>query len=106
MSVFLTPELKPVFGGTYFPPEDSFGRPGFKSVLKSLAKQWAENPDKFVRSGDRILEALKEATTAVKAHWKYFLITVGTHYNGNVGKSTKFRYCEYLSYNESGSFIK
>ncbi|MEE2752446.1 MAG: thioredoxin domain-containing protein, partial [Candidatus Latescibacterota bacterium] len=35
-SVFLTPDLKPFFAGTYFPPEDSFGRPGFPRVLASL----------------------------------------------------------------------
>lgn len=39
MSVFLTPELEPFTGGTYFPPEDSFHRPGFPTVLKSIAKQ-------------------------------------------------------------------
>ena len=39
MSVFLTPELKPFLGGTYFPPRDTFGRPGFSTVLKAVAKQ-------------------------------------------------------------------
>lgn len=39
MSVFLTPELKPFLGGTYFPPEDSFMRPGFATVLRSVARQ-------------------------------------------------------------------
>ena len=39
MSVFLTPELKPFLGGTYFSPEDSFMRPGFATVLRSVAKQ-------------------------------------------------------------------
>ncbi len=34
MSVFLTPELNPFFGGTYFPPEDGYGRPGFKTLLR------------------------------------------------------------------------
>jgi uncharacterized protein YyaL (SSP411 family) len=34
MSVFLTPALKPFYGGTYFPPEDNYGRPGFKTLLK------------------------------------------------------------------------
>lgn len=38
MSVFLTPDLTPVLGGTYYPPEDQHGRPGFKSVLLSVAK--------------------------------------------------------------------
>jgi uncharacterized protein YyaL (SSP411 family) len=37
LSVFLTPEKKPFFGGTYFPPEDSHGRPGFRKVLKSVS---------------------------------------------------------------------
>ena len=39
MSVFLTPELKPFVGGTYFPPEDTFGRPGFATVLQSIAEK-------------------------------------------------------------------
>lgn len=39
MSVFLTPELKPFVGGTYFPPEDSFGRPGFATILQSIAEK-------------------------------------------------------------------
>ena len=39
MSVFLTPELEPFSGGTYFPPTDRFGQPGFATVLKSIAKQ-------------------------------------------------------------------
>lgn len=42
MSVFLTPDLEPLFGGTYFPPEDKYGRVGFKTILTLLAKQWAE----------------------------------------------------------------
>ena len=33
MSVFLTPDLKPFYGGTYFPPDDRYGRPGFQRVL-------------------------------------------------------------------------
>ena len=40
LSVFLTPDLKPFYGGTYFPPEDRWGHPGFKSVLKSIAGAW------------------------------------------------------------------
>lgn len=39
MSVFITPDLKPVAGGTYFPPDDGFGRPSFKTVLLNIAKQ-------------------------------------------------------------------
>jgi uncharacterized protein YyaL (SSP411 family) len=41
MSVWLTPELQPFAGGTYFPPEDSYGRPGFPTVLQKLAEVWS-----------------------------------------------------------------
>lgn len=34
LSVFLSPDLKPLMGGTYFPPEDKYGRPGFKTILR------------------------------------------------------------------------
>ncbi|MBS1872061.1 MAG: thioredoxin domain-containing protein [Acidobacteria bacterium] len=43
MSVFMTPELKPFFGGTYFPPDNRYGRPGFATVLERLAEAWAND---------------------------------------------------------------
>ena len=46
MSVWLTPSLSPVYGGTYFPPSPSYGRPSFTQVLKSIAKQWRDNQEK------------------------------------------------------------
>ncbi|KAL0841361.1 hypothetical protein ABMA28_015060 [Loxostege sticticalis] len=60
MSVFLTPDLRPVTGGTYFPPEDRWGRPGFKSILLSLAKKWKENKEQFVEASTSIMEALQK----------------------------------------------
>ena len=42
MSVFLTPSLRPFTGGTYFPPVDRYGRPGFERILLMLANAWAE----------------------------------------------------------------
>src|SRR6266705_103502 len=46
MSMFLTPELQPFYGGTYFPPDDRYGRPSFKRLLLSLAQTWKEKrPD-------------------------------------------------------------
>ncbi len=41
-SVFLTPDLKPFFAGTYFPPEDKWGRPGFPTVIESMVHAWEE----------------------------------------------------------------
>lgn len=43
MSVFLTPELKPFYGGTYFPPDSRWGRPGFLDLLQEIARVWAED---------------------------------------------------------------
>src|SRR5215472_16941073 len=50
MSMFLTPELKPFYGGTYFPPDDRYGRPGFKSLLEKVALTWATDSSKVVHS--------------------------------------------------------
>jgi uncharacterized protein YyaL (SSP411 family) len=61
MSVWLTPELKPFFGGTYFPPASKWGRPGFVEVLKELASAWRTNRDELVQSADSVLEQLRHA---------------------------------------------
>jgi uncharacterized protein len=61
MSVWLTPDLKPFVGGTYFPPEDRYGQPGFKKVLERIATAWKENHDKIVEQGGQIVAALRES---------------------------------------------
>lgn len=45
MSVFLTPELKPMFGGTYFPSVSKYGMPSFAQVLYSIIKLWHEKKE-------------------------------------------------------------
>ncbi|XP_023692632.1 spermatogenesis-associated protein 20 [Paramormyrops kingsleyae] len=62
MSVWLTPELRPFLGGTYFPPGDSGRRPGFKTVLLRIIEQWQSNREALESSGKRVIEALKKAT--------------------------------------------
>ena len=52
MSVWLTPDLKPFVGGTYFPPEDRYGRPGFKKVLERIAAAWKQDHEKIAEQGD------------------------------------------------------
>ncbi len=64
MSVWLTPDLKPFVGGTYFPPEDRYGQPGFKKVLERIAAAWREDPTKISEQGTRIIEALQEAASS------------------------------------------
>jgi uncharacterized protein YyaL (SSP411 family) len=67
MSVWLTPELKPFFGGTYFPPQNLPGRPGFKAVLAHLAGLWTSQRDQIVQRSDHILATLIEATRSAAA---------------------------------------
>jgi len=59
MSVWLTPELKPFFGGTYFPPENQHGRAGFPSILSQIAQVWRENRENVEREAARSLAALQ-----------------------------------------------
>lgn len=62
LSVFLTPEKKPFFGGTYFPPEDSHGRAGFKTVLRSVADFYASKKDLAIEYGRKVIDALKASS--------------------------------------------
>uniref|UniRef100_A0A1A8CNB0 Spermatogenesis associated 20 n=2 Tax=Nothobranchius kadleci TaxID=1051664 RepID=A0A1A8CNB0_NOTKA len=63
MSVWLTPELKPFIGGTYFPPRDQGRRPGFRTVLMRIIEQWQNNRAALESSGERILVALRKGTS-------------------------------------------
>ncbi|KAI8081745.1 uncharacterized protein BX664DRAFT_341183 [Halteromyces radiatus] len=59
MSVFLTPDLQPFFGATYFPPDDIAGQTGFKTVLSRIAKVWEEKPDALRQNGQDTIHQLK-----------------------------------------------
>ncbi|MGH7946994.1 MAG: thioredoxin domain-containing protein, partial [Opitutaceae bacterium] len=67
LSAWLTPELKPFYGGTYFPPENRHGRAGFPSVLEAIARGWREERDKLVAEGDRALGALRDYFSGARA---------------------------------------
>jgi uncharacterized protein YyaL (SSP411 family) len=58
MTVFLTPEGKPFYGGTYFPPEDRHGMPGFPKVLQAVAHAYRERPGDVEKSVGQILAVL------------------------------------------------
>jgi len=62
MSVWLTPDLKPFAGGTYYPPEDRWGRPGFKSILLSIADAWRSDPKDIIASADNVTHQLRQFT--------------------------------------------
>jgi uncharacterized protein YyaL (SSP411 family) len=59
-SLFLTPDLKPFFAGTYFPPRDAMGRPGFSRILASLREAWALRRAEVLQQAETIAEAMRE----------------------------------------------
>ena len=67
MSVWLTPERKPFFGGTYFPPDNRYGRPGFRVILESLAQAWREDRARVEESGDAGARAAARACARLRA---------------------------------------
>jgi hypothetical protein len=58
MSVWLTPDLKPFYGGTYFPPDSRWGRPGFVDILREIARVWAVDGARVGQSADELTERL------------------------------------------------
>jgi hypothetical protein len=64
MSVWLTPDLKPFFGGTYFPPTSRWGRPGFVDVLEQLADAWRNERGQITTSAEGMVERLRSLGSA------------------------------------------
>ncbi|HLH20773.1 MAG TPA: thioredoxin domain-containing protein [Bryobacteraceae bacterium] len=62
MSVWLTPELQPFFGGTYFPPDNRFGQPGFASILGQIAEAWRESRGQIEQSARDVVAQLRQQT--------------------------------------------
>ena len=64
LSVWLTPDLKPFYGGTYFPPSDRSGRAGFPTILQAIARGWRDEREKLVAESERVLGALRDHQAA------------------------------------------
>jgi uncharacterized protein YyaL (SSP411 family) len=62
MSVWLTPDLKPFYGGTYFPPSSKWGRPGFVDILREIHRAWLEQRHDLERSAASVTDQLRSAT--------------------------------------------
>ena len=102
MTVFLTPDLKPFFGGTYFPAENTNGRIGFKNLLIELNKAWTEDREKVINSASNAVTKLQEhldttdtdpsdltpATVIQKAYDE--LATSFDYHEGGFGSAPKF----------------
>jgi uncharacterized protein YyaL (SSP411 family) len=65
LNVFLTPDLKPFFGGTYFPPDNRHGRPGLLPLLRQIAGLWREHRGELTDSADEIQARLASATAGL-----------------------------------------
>ena len=67
MTVFLTHEGVPFYGGTYFPPEDRYNMPGFPRVLLSIAEAYRERPEDISRTTESLLEELRRVSVTSKS---------------------------------------
>jgi uncharacterized protein YyaL (SSP411 family) len=67
LSAFLDHELRPFWGGTYFPPESRWGRPGFPDILKQIAQVWKNERPKLVGAAQEVADALKFMDRATDA---------------------------------------
>src|SRR3989454_1416632 len=100
MSVWLTPDLKPFYGGTYFPPTSRWGRPGFVDILQEIARVWRAERDKVAHSAESLTAQLRAVehgsptwtlptADALTATVKQFRDAFDARYGG-FGSSPKF----------------
>jgi len=84
LTAFLTPEGKPFFGGTYFPPEDNFGRPGFKRILLSVAQAFREKKAEIESSAQQLTAAIARAEMFSGARREFSVAAVDAIVNSMV----------------------
>ncbi len=68
MSVFLTPDTKPFYGGTYWPPEARWGRPGFNQVLMAVADAWRNRREDIEKQGQEMVGHIAESLATAPSH--------------------------------------
>jgi len=97
LSVFLTPERKPFFGGTYFPPEDALNRPGFMKVMKAVVDFYKSKREDISSYSEKLIDALKPTPSPQGEIKKSLLNESITNIlsrfdtnNGGFGSSPKF----------------
>ncbi len=100
LTVFLTPDGRPFYGGTYFPPVDQFGRPGFKKILLAIADAYRERHDEVLKSADEAMNVLANAEGFAGHHMDFSPRIVGVmvqsalpifdEKNGGFGSAPKF----------------
>ncbi len=102
MSVFLTPEQKPFYGGTYFPPIDRMGMPSFKKILAGVSNAWTTRKEEVQQSAGQLMEALKNLESGTRMEGAQKLVpeilrqavlsyaSVFDPVNGGFGNAPKF----------------
>jgi uncharacterized protein YyaL (SSP411 family) len=100
---FLMPDGKPFFGGTYYPPEDQFGRPGFRRVLLAVAESYKTKKAELVRAAESLADSVAQSEMFTGAHGKFDAEIVDAQVraitqlfdikNGGFGKAPKFPHC-------------
>ena len=107
LSVFLTPEQKPFYVGTYFPVLDSYGRPGFGSLCRQLAQAWKEKPKDVGTSAEQFMSNLTklervsdggEIEKAILDEAAVNLLQVADTNYGGFGQAPKFPNAANLSF--------
>jgi uncharacterized protein YyaL (SSP411 family) len=68
LNVFVTPDKKPFFGGTYFPPQDRYNLPSFRRVLMAVAEAWRKDKNKLIESAN---EMIRQIESAIKVETKF-----------------------------------
>ena len=64
LTMFLTPDGEPFWGGTYFPPESRYGRPGFPDVLRTIHGYWLDKPDDIAKNVSTLRDAIANMATS------------------------------------------
>ncbi len=100
LTVFLTSEGKPFYGGTYFPPVDQYGRPSFKKILRAISEAYRDRRDEVVKSADETMNMLANAEGFAGRHADFSPRIVGVmvqsalpifdEKNGGFGGAPKF----------------
>ncbi len=100
LTVFLTPDGRPFYGGTYFPPVDQWGRPSFKKILLAIADAYRERRDEVLKSADEAMNVLANAEGFAGHHMVFSPRIVGVmvqsampifdEKNGGFGSAPKF----------------
>lgn len=107
LSVFLTPDQKPFYVGTYFPVLDMYGSPGFGSILRQLAQAWKEKPHDVQKSAENFLQTLQKTETfkskgniekEVLDEAAVNLLQIGDDIYGGFGSAPKFPNASNISF--------